>query len=166
MDTLDEPVDIQPPLPQNGHNHQNMGIYSRFDSEEPVAGCKGVELDEKDLRDETHELRMEFNILFTQVLESLDRQKVAVQKFVSFLARCPALTASDKSLFHGVLPYLQKMKNLNSIFDVVADYCSWFNHSLIGAIIRTYCKDDETVNVTYDDFCERLRTYSKHRVCK
>ena len=117
-------------------------------------GCKEVELE------------ADFNILFTKIQESLDRQGITADKLVSFLERFPAIATSDKSLFYEILPRLKKQEKLNHVFDEITEYCSWFNHSLIDHIFDVYCDTDESVKETYDNYCTKLKQYCEQRICR
>ena len=132
-------------------------------------GCKGIGLNDEqllDLRSETYDIRAKFNVLFTQVRRLLDQKAVTVEDLVLFLEKVPAFATKCRSLFDAVLPTLHRTKNLCDVFRTIADYCSWFNHSLIGDIIAAYCPEDENIKKTHEEFCTQLRKYCKHRACK
>ena len=155
----------------SGHCHsgeeEGGNIYDEALTKAPLHGCRGVvSIDEPDLEGETHELRSEFNVLFTKVRRSLEQQGVQVDDFIYFLKRVPAYTAGEQSLFSAEFPGLYQKQSLASVFDLVSDYTSWFNYSFISNIIDVYCENNESIRETLQKFQQLLQRYCKHRVCK
>ena len=133
---------------------------------EAAPACIGIDKQLLDLKSETYDIRAKFNVLFSKVRRSLNQKPVTVKDLVIFLEGVPAFTTSSKTLFESEVPALHRKKTLNDVFQVIADYCSWFNHSLIGDIIEVFCSDDEDVRKTHREFCSQLQKYCKNRTCK
>ena len=140
-------------------------IYSVYKSENVVQGCKGTDSD-IDYQSETRDIQFAFLVLWTQVRRSLDKCGVTVKDFVAFLKGVPAYSSSDRSLFEAVIPELSQKEDLIDILEVLAEYCSWFNYSLLDVIIASYCIDDKVVKQSRESYFDQIRKYCKHRVCK
>ena len=141
-------------------------IYSVYKTEDAVPGCKGTHPESQDLKFETIKIRGAFNALWTKLRRFLVNQKVQVKDFVSFLKKVPAYTSNEESLFESVIPELSQMTDLIDVFEFIADYCSWFNFSFIDNIFVAYCDNDESIKEAKAEYCQQLRKYCKHRVCK
>ena len=121
------------------------------------------EVDEDRLIVQTHDIRREFTILFTQLRLFLKHKKVDVKCFVSFLKTVEGY--ASQPLFCAVFPELDKASDLIDVFETVWNYCSWFNHSVIYQIIRVYCEDSRGIRKAYQEFCSKLKKYCRNR-CK
>ena len=119
--------------------------------------------DEDVLIHKTHDIKLDFTVLFTQLRIFLKNKGVAVKCFVSFLKTLEGY--STKSLFYAAFPELDKASDLIDVFEVVGRYCSWFNHSVIYSIIKVYCKDSKELKIAYHDFRRNLERYCRNR-CK
>jgi len=139
------------------------GLYS-FIKADPLATAMELQDNEGKLITETYDIRSEFNILFTTVLEDLVSQGVNVRRFVLFLKRVPGY--GGKSLFDTEDSKLSKASDLVDVFEVVGDHCSWFNHSFVEQIIAMYCKGNKKVQKAHKEYCTHLQRYCKHRVRK
>ena len=87
-------------------------------------------------------------------------------QLTQFLTTLPAYTAGNDVLFAEEIPALRAKKTLGEVFWVIGDYCSWFNHSLLGSIIKAFCPDDESIRQSHKEFCDKFRKYCRHRACK
>ena len=68
---------------------------------------------------------------------------MTVDAFVLFLESEPGY--GDKSLYEAEMSDLHKANDLNSVFRIVKNRCSWFNHSFLGNIIKAYCNDNKEI---------------------
>ena len=155
----------------NGHR----GIYSKVKDDplfvEQLQAISinedklSIEKAEDDLVFETHDIRGKFHVLFTNVRRFLMKTGVTVKDFVAFLKEVPGY--GRKSLLNTeVISKLYEAPDLIDVFDTVRDYCSWFNHSLLGLIIDVYCKDDRRIKKEHEEYYSHLQKYCKHRVKK
>ena len=149
----------------NGHR----GIYSKVKGDPPlVEGLKdklSIETAEDDLVYATHDIRGEFLVLFTIVRNFLMSKGVTVKNFVSFLKEVPGY--GRKSLLDkGMISKLYEVPDLIDVFETVRDYCSWFNHSLLGLIIEVYCEDNREIKKKHEKYRAHIQEYCKHRIKK
>lgn len=144
----------------NGSN----GIYSMVKADPLATSKEFQDIDEEELIIETHDVRCEFNILLTKVRRFLMTQGVSVRDFVLFLKKMPGY--AGKSLFETEFSKLCEASDLVDVFEIVGDYCSWFNHSFLGQVIKTYCEGNKKIEKAHKDFCAQLQRYCKHRVKK
>ena len=154
-------------IPISDHHNGHTPITEVH--EKHSSKCQGMELCEDDIVDlevETRDIKAKFNVLFTKVRRTLIRGEIEVDDFVLFLKGIPAFIQGTESLFDSAVIASLKKKKLTDVFDVLQEYCSWFNHLLVSDIIEAYCAEDENIKKTYEEFCTQLQTYCKHRVCK
>ena len=152
----------------NGHR----GIYSQVKGDPPLDEGLSVNRDklsietaEDDLVYETHDIRGKFHVLFTIVRNFLMSKGVTVKNFVSFLKEVPGY--GRKSLLDkGMISKLYEAPDLIDVFDTVRDYCSWFNHSLLGLIIEVYCEDNREIKKKHEKYHAHIQEYCKHRIKK
>ena len=143
----------------NGHTD----VYNSVKAYPPLAEQgQGVDIDEDELIVETRNIQAEFNILFTKVRRFLVNQGVAVDDFVVFLENEPGYGST--SLFDAEISDLREATDLPSVFRIVGNRCSWFNHSFLGDIVKAYCEDDKKIEKAHKDYCIHLQKYCKHRV--
>ena len=128
--------------------------------------CKGVGTDKAILLDQTYDIKLKFNELITIVQNTLIGKGVEVKDMVSYLEGIPAFNSSRRSFFEGEIADLRTKPDLIEVFQTIKLYCSWFNHSLIGSIIRVYCKNDDDVAKAQRDFRGQLKKYCMLRVCE
>ena len=115
--------------------------------------------EEELLYDQTCEIQREFNYLFTKVIRKLVSEKVNPREFIRFLKREPG------SLFEVESSKLQEVANdLVAVTEIVEDYCSWFNHSLLGQIIKIFCEGDKKIQKAHKEYCTHLQKYCRHRL--
>ena len=149
-----------------GGANSSESIYTAHENEPLSPGCRGFNFEHHDLEAETHKLHSKFNVLFTRLQESLRHQGVTVKNFVSYLSRILAYTNGSVPLFHPILHILEKKDDLIDVFNLLAKYCSWFNHSLLEDIIIAFCDDDKKIHELHEQYRQLLKKYLKHRVCK
>ena len=120
---------------------------------------------EDNLIRETHNIRGEFHVLFTNIRRFLASRGVTVKDFVSFLKEVPGY--GRKSLLDNkMILKLSEAPDLIDVFDTVRNHCSWFNHSLLSLIIDVYCKDSKGIKKACKKYRIHLQKYCKHRVKK
>lgn len=126
-----------------------------------AAPFQGDDVDEDMLSVETYNIRREFNILFHKVLRFLVKKRVTVGEFVHFLKGVPEY--SEKPLFNVKWLGLYELPNLPAVVERVdlKAHCSWFNHALVGDIIRTYCEDKKELIEAHKMYCTKLKNYCK-----
>jgi len=119
-----------------------------------AAPFQGYDVDEDKLSDETYNIQSEFNILFHKVLGFLVNKRVTVRHFVQFLRDVRG--HSRKSLFDIKGLKLYDLPDLIAVFDTVdlKAHCSWFNHALVGDIIKVYCEDKKELIKAHEKYCE------------
>lgn len=155
----DEVISQQSSPPCNEHRD----IYSKIKSDSSLPEkLQGLDLDEDEFIVETRDIQGEFNVLFTIVHAFLESKSVPVSAFVLFLENVPGY--GGKSLFEAEVSDLRKATDLTSIFRIVRSRCSWFNHSLLGDIIKAYCEDNKKIKKTHKDYLANLQKYCHHRV--
>ena len=159
------------PTVQNGQNvmarngdNGHTGVYSKVQAEPLAEHVQGMDVDEDELIVQTHDIRCKFLVLFTQVRRCLESKGVTVRDFVGFLKRVPGY--AKKSLFDLEFSNLSEAPDLIAVFESVGEHCSWFNHSLLGLIIETYCEDSKAIKRAHQEYCGHLQKYCKHRVRK
>ena len=98
------------------------------------------------------------------MLKSLVNKKVTVRHFVHFLKDVRG--HSRKSLFDIKGLGLDELPDLIAVFDTVdlQAHCSWFNHALVGDIIKVYCEDKKELIRAHEMYCTKLKKYCKLRV--
>ena len=154
-----------PTCQQDLRVNKNKGIYSKVKTDSPpVTPFQNLEFNEDKLITETHDIQGEFLTLFTKVRHFLESKGVTVRDFVEFLMGVPAY--SKRSLFEEQISELNESPDLYGVFKTVKDYCSWFNHFLLGLIIDIYCKDNKELLQAYKKYRAHLRRYCKVRVMK
>jgi len=115
--------------------------------------------EEELLYDQTREIQREFNSLFTKVIRNLVSQGVNPREFIQFLKREPG------SLFEVESSKLQEVADdLFAIIDIVEDYCSWLNHSLLGQIIEIFCEGNKHIKNAHKEYYAHLQKYCRHRL--
>ena len=146
---------------------RHKGVYSKVKTYPPLAAqTQGHDVDEDKLIDETCNIQSEFNILFHKVLRSLMNKRVTVRDFVYFLKGVPG--HSEKPLFDVESLGLDELPDLIAVFETAGlkAHCSWFNHSLVGDIIKEYCEDKKKLMKAHEMYCTKLKKYCKLRVKK
>ena len=141
---------------------RHKGVYSKVKTYPPLAAqSQGHDVDEDKLIDETCNIQSEFNILFHKVLRSLMDKKVTVRDFVYFLKGVPG--HSEKPLFDVESLGLDELPDLIAVFETAGlkTHCSWFNHSLVGDIIKEYCEDKKKLMKAHEMYCTKLQRYCK-----
>ena len=140
----------------------HKSIYSEVVANSPlVKYSQGLE---DELIEQTHKIQDEFNNLFTKVHLFLDSKKVTVQALVLFLENVPGY--GRNSLFQTEISDLHKASNLGDVFQIARTRCSWFNHSLVRSLIKTFCSDNKEIKRVYKNYLAHLQKYCKHRVKK
>ena len=140
----------------------HRSIYSEVVANSPlVKYSQGLE---DELIEQTHKIQDEFNSLFTKVHLFLDSKKVTVQALVLFLENVPGY--GRNSLFQMEISDLHKASNLGDVFQIARTRCSWFNHSLVRSLIKTFCSDNKEIKRVYKNYLAHLQKYCKHRVKK
>ena len=140
----------------------NKGVYSLVKAN-PLATAMELQDSEEKLIIETYDIRSEFNILFTTVLKDLVSQGVDVRMFVLFLKKVPGY--DGKSLFDTEVSKLHEASDLVDVFEIVGDRCSWFNHSFVEQIIKTYCKGNKKVEKAHKEYCTHLQRVKCSMFC-
>ena len=136
-------------------------MYSKVIADLPVTEkSKGLE---HKLFLETYDIQNEFNTLFTKVRLFLKTQGIGIDDFVLYLEKVPGYTTA-MPLFSPKIPDLRKANNFTDIFRIVADHCSWFNHSFLDNVIETFCSDNREIKKAYKKYRTHLLKYCKHRV--
>lgn len=141
-------------------------IYSKVKADPPLAEpFLEPDVDEEKLIVATYDIRCEHLKLFMRVRNFLIEQGVTVKNFVSFLHEVPGY-ARNSLLSAEIVSKLYKASDLIDVFGSVKEHCSWFNHSLLGLIIDTYCDDNERIKKAHQDYCTHLKEYCEHRIKK
>ena len=72
---------------------------------------------------------------------------------------------ASQSLFYAVFPEFDKALDLIDVFEILRNYCSWFNHSVLDKIIKAFCEDSKRMQRAYQNFRTKLEKYCRNR-CK
>ena len=136
-------------------------MYSKVIADLPVTEkSKGLE---HKLFLETYDIQNEFNTLFTKVRLFFNTKGIGMDDFVLYLEKVPGYTTA-MPLFSTKIPDLRRASNLTDIFRIVADHCSWFNHSFLDNVIETFCSDNREITKAYKKYRAHLHRYCKNRV--
>lgn len=147
----------------SGQESIRENVYSKVKADPPLAEqFQALEVSEDELIIGTHDIRSEFNVLFTIVRRSLMSQGVTVKDFILFLKNVPGY--AQKSLLDTELSNLCKSSDLIEVFETIGECCSWFNYSFLGEIIDAYCRNEREIKKAYQEFCTHLRSYCRLRV--
>ena len=141
----------------------NRGLYSLVKAD-PYATAKEFHDSEEELIIDTHDIRSEFNILFSTVLEDLVSKGVDVRRFALFLKKIPGY--AGKPLFAAECSKLDEASELVDAFEIVGNRCSWFNHSFLEQVIKMYCEGNKKTEKAHKAFCAHLKRYCEHRIRK
>ena len=142
-------------------------VYNKVKADSPLAEhFQDHQVDtykESDLTDETHDIRIKFQALFTKVRKLLVSRGVTVKDFVSFLKDLPGY-GRISLLSKEMISKLFNAPDLIDVFNTVRDHCSWFNHSLLDVIIDVYCKDNREIRKACKEYHAKLQKYCKNPV--
>ena len=56
--------------------------------------------------------------------------------------------------------------DLIDVFDMVRDYCSLFNHFLLGLIFEVQCKDNREIKKEHEEYRAHIQKYYKYQIKK
>ena len=146
---------------------ESDNIYERSKKEPSLEGDH--DFSESDLENETEKIEMEFAALVTNVLLDMESQGISPEHIAQHLKNIhglePVYVNSDTPLLNKRVEEVRKKATLNAVFtDVISDYYSWFNHSLIENIINTFCMKSQHVIDRLQVFRMNFSEYSKQRV--
>ena len=143
--------------------NEYRGVYSKFKANPPLAEqFQDLDIDEDELIRQTHDIQDEFNTLFTRIRMFLVRQDVTVDDLVLYLEGVPGY--SRISLFHAEICNLRKANNFTDVFRIAGKHCSWFNHSFLSSVIRTFCRDSKEIKKAHQEYLTHLEKYCNYRV--
>ena len=146
---------------------ESDNIYERSKRLSPIEGAH--DFSESDLENETEKIEMEFAALVTNVLLDMESQGISPEHIAQHLKNIhglePVYVNSDTPLLNKRVEEVRKKATLNAVFtDVISDYYSWFNHSLIENIINTFCMKSQDIIDRLQVFRMNFSDYSKQRV--
>ena len=143
--------------------NEHRGVYSKVKANPSLAEqFQDLDIDEDELIMQTHDIQDEFNTLFTRIRMFLVRQDVTVDDMILYLERVPGYT--HISLFHAEIHNLREASNLTDVFRIAGKHCSWFNHSFLGSVIRTFCRDSEEIRKAHQEYLTHFEKYCNYRV--
>ena len=140
------------------------GIYSYIKANPLATYTEFRHIEGEQLLIETRDIRLEFCVLFTRVRRDIASQGVTVTNFLLFLKKLPGY--AGKSLFDSYFSKINEESKLIEVFEVVADHCSWFNHSILERMVGSFCKGNGKIKMVHKEYCTHLQKYCKHRVKK
>lgn len=101
-----------------------------------------------------------FATLSRNVCKSM-KDRVSVQEVINFLKNSRRITTNAKSKVISLK--LETARDMEEVFGVVADICSWFNHHPLGSLVNEFGSEED--KKLYKDFIENnLMTYLQRSI--
>ncbi len=142
---------------------------SSFELSQFSSTCRG-----EDLEFQTEQIRGQFASLITSGMMSIpsNRDRDEHQNLIFFLSELKAFQAQDTDAKRKCMlfneKHIRRMKrkcsSVRDVFESMRGYYSWFDFRLIEKIINTFCKRDQEINKSLNDYKAALETYCKARL--
>lgn len=101
--------------------------------------------------------------------QSLNEQKFPLNDLVSFLRRLKAYVSvkdippeQQESVFKEHMQQMKKATSIEDVFDVVEEYCSFFNYEIIEEMIERFGSENDKSEL--QKYTEELKQYAKRRI--
>ena len=139
---------------------------------EPTLGDIESSRTDRELRRETHHMRIRFAGLVVKVIASIELAKVTVKSLVTYFRQIKCVSATvvivsgqgSCSLFPPQVIREFETGDIDNMFRILKDYFSWFNFELIEAIIKVFCYKDVALKRELSDYKDHMKQYCKNRL--
>ena len=115
---------------------------------------------------ESNELSLKFSNMWGDLCDSLEERKVPIKRIISRLigleAFPPVYTGTKPSLFSDLKPVLIECNDIDDIWAIIKDYCSYFNYYLVEFLTSHFGSDDDKKRLTL--YKQDFIAYAKRRV--